>query len=204
MTSPTAGIFSPASPPHYGRAACAAAPSWRTACSSPLSAGSPTNSLRLRSRTTAFHSPSRFCTADPAIATCCLSWNCAADRSARTIAPASIPSRSGGRSSKLRTAGRSRSPGTEGCCGGIAYAQSVPFVEARDQGARGRNTSKLLQYLDPTVDFSVGDLFGSRDLRETYFGLGVSHRSGMFGMAQIFDNVNGGSNYIYTYVEWRM
>jgi outer membrane protein len=41
-------------------------------------------------------------------------------------------------------------------------------------------------------------------LRETYFGLGVSHRSGIFGMAQIFDNVNGGSNYIYTYVEWRM
>jgi len=88
--------------------------------------------------------------------------------------------------------------------GGISYAQSVPFVEARDQAARGRNTSKLLQYLDPTVDFSVGDLFGSRDLRETYFGLGVSHRSGMFGMAQIFDNVNGGSNFIYTYLEWKM
>lgn len=88
--------------------------------------------------------------------------------------------------------------------GGLSYAQSVPFVEARDQAVRGRNTSKLLQYLDPTADVSVGDLFGSRDLRETYFGLGVSHRSGMFGMAQIFDNVNGGSNYIYTYLEWRM
>jgi outer membrane protein len=88
--------------------------------------------------------------------------------------------------------------------GGLSYAQSVPFVEARDQAARGRNTSKLLQYLDPTVDFSVGDLFGSRDLRETYFGLGVSHRSGLFGMAQIFDNVNGGSNFIYTYIEWKM
>jgi len=88
--------------------------------------------------------------------------------------------------------------------GGLSYAQAVPFVEARDQAARGRNTSKLLQYLDPTVDVSVGDLFGSRELRETYFGLGVSHRSGMFGMAQIFNNVNGGSNYIYTYIEWRM
>src|SRR2546429_1640539 len=55
-------------------------------------------------------------------------------------------------------------------------------LEARDQAGRGRNTSKLLQYLDPTVDFSVGDLFGSREWRETYFGLGVSHRSGIFGM----------------------
>jgi len=80
----------------------------------------------------------------------------------------------------------------------------VPFVEARDQAARNRNTSKLLQYADPTIDVSVGDLFGSKELRETYVGLGVSHRSGIFGMAQLFDNVNGGSNFIYTYVEWRM
>ena len=88
--------------------------------------------------------------------------------------------------------------------GGFSYAQRVPFVEARDQARRDRNTSKLLQYADPTIDVSVGDLFGSKELRETYFGVGVSHRSGIFGMAQIFDNVNGGSNFIYSYVEWRM
>lgn len=88
--------------------------------------------------------------------------------------------------------------------GGFSYAQQVPYVEARDQAARGRNTSKLLQYLDPTIDVSVGDIIGYRSLRETYFGFGVSHRSGIFGMAQMFDNVNGGSNYIYTFVEWRM
>ena len=87
---------------------------------------------------------------------------------------------------------------------GLSYAQAVPFAEAQSQAERGRNTSKLLQYLDPTIDVSVGDLFGSKKLHETYFGLGVSHRSGIFGMAQLFDNVNGGSNYIYTYVEWKM
>jgi outer membrane protein len=87
---------------------------------------------------------------------------------------------------------------------GLSYAQAVPFAEAQSQAERGRNTSKLLQYLDPTVDVSVGDLFGSKKLHETYFGLGVSHRSGIFGMAQLFDNVNGGSNYIYTYVEWKI
>jgi len=88
--------------------------------------------------------------------------------------------------------------------GGLSFAQAVPYVEARDQAARGRNTSKLLQYLDPTIDVSVGDLIGDKALRETYVGLGVSHRSGIFGMAQLFSNVNGGSNYIYTYVEWQM
>jgi outer membrane protein len=87
---------------------------------------------------------------------------------------------------------------------GLSYAQLVPFTEQQSQSERGRNTSKLLQYLDPTIDVSVGDVFGSKQLRETYFGVGVSHRSGIFGMAQLFDNVNGGSNYIYTYVEWRI
>jgi outer membrane protein len=62
----------------------------------------------------------------------------------------------------------------------------------------------LLQYGDPTLDVSLGDLFGARELRETYFGFGVSHRSGVFRLMQLYDNVYGGSNYIYTYVEWRM
>jgi MipA family protein len=87
---------------------------------------------------------------------------------------------------------------------GLSYAQNEPFVEARDQARRNRNNSKLLQYLDPTIDVSVGDLFGIRNLRETYFGLGVSHRSGIFGMAQLFDSMNGGSNYIYSFIEWKM
>jgi outer membrane protein len=87
---------------------------------------------------------------------------------------------------------------------GLSYAQAVPFVEAQSQAERGRPTSKLLQYLDPTIDVSIGDLFGSKKLHETYLGVGVSHRSGIFGMAQLYDNVNGGANYIYTYVEWKM
>ncbi len=84
---------------------------------------------------------------------------------------------------------------------GIAYASHIPFGEQRDQALRNRDTSKLLLYLDPTVDFSVGDLVGSRPLRDTYLGLGVSHRSGTFGWSQLFNNVDGGSNYIYAFVE---
>jgi outer membrane protein len=78
----------------------------------------------------------------------------------------------------------------------------VPYIEAQSQAERGRPTSKLLTYLDPTVDFSVGDLIGSRRLRNTFLGLGVSHRSGIFGFSQLFNNVNGGSNYIYSYLEF--
>lgn len=87
---------------------------------------------------------------------------------------------------------------------GISYAQKVPFVEQRDQALQGRNASKLLNYIDPSIDVSVGDLFGVRSLRETYFGLGVSHRSGIFGTSRLLGNVNGGSNYLYSYLEWPM
>ncbi|MBI3524356.1 MAG: MipA/OmpV family protein [Betaproteobacteria bacterium] len=87
---------------------------------------------------------------------------------------------------------------------GFSLAQRVPFVEERDQARRGRNTSKLLNYLDPSIDVSVGDLVGARSLRETYFGLGASHRSGIFGASRMFGNIDGGSNYIYTYIESRL
>ena len=87
---------------------------------------------------------------------------------------------------------------------GVSFAQRVPFVEARDQARRGQSTSRVLNYLDPSIDISVGDLIGSRALKETYFGFGTSHRSGIFGSSRLLGNVNGGSNYIYTYVEWKM
>jgi outer membrane protein len=84
---------------------------------------------------------------------------------------------------------------------GLAFAEEVPLAEQRDQALRGRGTSKLLQTLDPTLDFSVGDLIGARRWRDTYAGVGVSHRSGIFGTSQLLRNVDGGSNYIYGYVE---
>jgi outer membrane protein len=87
---------------------------------------------------------------------------------------------------------------------GVSYAQRVPYVEERDQLARGRSSSRLLNYLDPSIDVSVGDLIGVRSMHDTYVGIGVSHRSGIFGSSRLLGNVNGGSNYIYSYVEWRM
>lgn len=84
---------------------------------------------------------------------------------------------------------------------GLSYAQRIPLMEVRDLQDRGRNTSKVLNTFDPTMDVSVGDLIGVKRLRETYVGFGVSHRSGIFGTSQLLGNVNGGSNYIYAYVE---
>ena len=84
---------------------------------------------------------------------------------------------------------------------GISYASRIPFSEQRDQEIRGRDTSKLLLYLDPTIDINIGDLFKAKELRETYVGIGASHRSGIFGSSRLFNSVDGGSNYLYLFVE---
>jgi outer membrane protein len=87
---------------------------------------------------------------------------------------------------------------------GFSMAQRVPLVELEDQARRGRDTSRFLNYLDPSIDVSVGDLVGSKRLRETYLGIGISHRSGIFGASQILGNINGGSNYLYGYIESKL
>lgn len=87
---------------------------------------------------------------------------------------------------------------------GLSYAQGTSQLELRDQQRNGRSTSRVLSYLDPTIDVSVGDLLGLPSLKRTFAGLGVSHRSGIFGSSRLLGNVNGGSNYIYSYVEWEM
>ncbi|MES2189642.1 MAG: MipA/OmpV family protein [Pseudomonadota bacterium] len=82
---------------------------------------------------------------------------------------------------------------------GLSLASRVPYTEVTSQA--GKTTSRLLNYLDPTIDVSLGDIVGSRALKETYLGFGVSHRSGIFGSSRLLGNVNGGSNYLYTYIE---
>jgi outer membrane protein len=76
---------------------------------------------------------------------------------------------------------------------GLSYSEQIGQMEAHDQGRRGRGTWKLLNYLDPSFDLRVA--------RDTYVGVGVSHRSGEFGKSMFFGNVNGGSNYIYVSIE---
>lgn len=85
--------------------------------------------------------------------------------------------------------------------GGLSYTEHISTMELRDQALHGRGNWKLLNYLDPTIDVSVGDLVRSPSLKETFIGMGVSHRSGMFGKSHLFGDIRGGSNYIYGYLE---
>jgi outer membrane protein len=84
---------------------------------------------------------------------------------------------------------------------GLSWANRVPYTEVVSQANRDRPTSKLLNYLDPTIDVNVGDIFGADSWKDTYFGLGISHRSGIFASSRLLGSVDGGSNYIYAYLE---
>lgn len=84
---------------------------------------------------------------------------------------------------------------------GVSLAQRVPYIEASTAAIANDPSSKVLQYLEPTLDVSLGDLIGSRRLKDTFIGVGVAHRSGIFGASRLLGNVNGGSNYIYGYLE---
>ena len=78
---------------------------------------------------------------------------------------------------------------------GLSFAQEVPVIEVYDSryydGSDGK-TSKVLNYLDISVDIDIGRLFGIVALQDTYLGYTIKHRSGIYGF---FNGVDGGSNY---------
>ena len=74
-------------------------------------------------------------------------------------------------------------------------------VEREESRRHDRNTSRLLNYLDVTIDLNAGDLFRARRLDKCWLGFLIDHRSGAFGLIDIFGRVNGGSNYNSGYIE---
>ncbi len=84
---------------------------------------------------------------------------------------------------------------------GISYAWHIPDTEREEARRRDRNTSRLLNYLDVSIDFNAGDLLRVRRLSGCWIGFLIDHRSGAFGLIDIFGSVNGGSNYNTGYVE---
>ena len=78
---------------------------------------------------------------------------------------------------------------------GLSYAWDVPAVERRYAARHDEDTSRLLNYLDVSLDLNVGDVIRNESARSCWLGLVISHRSGVFGLVDIFGNVHNGSNY---------
>jgi outer membrane protein len=82
---------------------------------------------------------------------------------------------------------------------GGSYTSAVLEVEREDALAHNDNNSHFLNYLDVSLDVDFGKLFGLDAWQELYVGVGIKHRSGIFGL---INNVrHGGSNHVGFYLE---
>lgn len=89
-----------------------------------------------------------------------------------------------------------------GAAEGISYIEVVSNIEQREMDRKGYRSSNLMNYLDFTADFSLGDTFGARSIDDLYFGIGVHHRSSIFESSSAFGRIKGGSNYPSLYLQY--
>jgi len=87
-----------------------------------------------------------------------------------------------------------------GMAEGASYTYGTLYVEKLDalQKPDGNN-SHYLNYLEVSLDLDFGKLVKYESFKNTYVGVELKHRSGIFGL---INNVkHGGSNYDGFYVE---
>lgn len=82
---------------------------------------------------------------------------------------------------------------------GISYTNHLLTVEYEESLREKDNHSRLLNYLDISLDCDFGRLIARDELYGTRFGWAIKHRSGIFGLV---NNVRkSGSNYNTFYIE---
>lgn len=77
---------------------------------------------------------------------------------------------------------------------GLSYTSNYLNIENENYNRKKRSSqSKFLNYLEFNLAFNMEDIFSSKKFEDSYIGIGISHRSGIFGL---INGVNGGSNII--------
>ena len=88
-----------------------------------------------------------------------------------------------------------------GLAEGLSYSSQINYVERTELEAKGYRPSKVLDYLDLSVDINIGDILHSDSLRNTWLGYSLHHRSGIFETGSQFGRIKGGSNYTTLYLQ---
>lgn len=89
-----------------------------------------------------------------------------------------------------------------GVAEGISYTDSITYYEASSMEDKGYRASKLLNYLDFSVDLNLGDVSGVDALHDLWLGYSIHHRSGIFETSSAFGRISGGSNFNTLYLQW--
>jgi len=85
---------------------------------------------------------------------------------------------------------------------GLSYIETVSNIEQREMDKKGYRSSNLMNYVDITFDFNIGDTFAVKAMNDLYFGIGVHHRSSIFESSSAFGRIKGGSNYNSLYLQY--
>lgn len=83
---------------------------------------------------------------------------------------------------------------------GLSYASDVTYIEKNDDP--DNPGSKILNYLDFSLDVNLGDLTDVNALNQVWLGYSIHHRSAIFESSSMFGRSKGGSNYNTVYLQW--
>jgi len=89
-----------------------------------------------------------------------------------------------------------------GAAEGISYIDSFTYYEEGSLSNDNQIPSRLLNYVDLSLDLNLGDVFRSKMIADLWLGAGIHHRSGIGGTSPTFGNISGGSNYNTVYLQW--
>ncbi|WP_229360264.1 MipA/OmpV family protein [Ferrimonas sediminicola] len=89
-----------------------------------------------------------------------------------------------------------------GVAEGLSYISRPTYIERTELEEKGYRPSKLMNYLDFSLDLNLGDLFQSAALERVWFGWSIHHRSSIFETSSAFGRIKGGSNYNTLYLQW--
>lgn len=85
---------------------------------------------------------------------------------------------------------------------GLSYITQVTYIEGYYLERAGYRPSQLLNYLDISLDVSLGKMLRVKWLEELWMGWSLHHRSGIFSTSSAFGRIRGGSNYNTVYLQY--
>jgi len=85
---------------------------------------------------------------------------------------------------------------------GLSWAELVPFVEGRETRRISGKDSQLMNYLNVGFDLKISDLFPIISYNNLSVGFSVSHRSGIYKQFKLFNNTQGGGNFVTFFTEF--
>ena len=88
-----------------------------------------------------------------------------------------------------------------GLAEGLSYINEISYIEKTDLEDDDYTPSKVLNYLDYSLDVNLGDLLFTESLERAWLGVNVHHRSGIFEYSSQFGRISGGSNYPSIYLQ---